>query len=337
MARYSGGPGLFGMAPLPPGPAELRAERALDRIADLLIDAGLNAPQEGELGLLDLLHSHARREPRRGGVATSSGTEPLAFQEAPQCPFADQDSPSRFQVGNEATAVDSSRCPASAARQPNPNREAGRRNTAADNATLRGHVKTFLGAGYESSALTLTWAFLMLARRPDLEAALRDEARRSADLLFDAASGTALPIATAIVKESLRLFPPLWMTGREAARRTELAGISVMPGTLIMTSQWALQRRPALFDCPDDFQPERWLDGRTAGLHRFAFFPFGGGPRVCIGASFAMMETVLLLASIARRFRLAPLEASSPRPWPTMTLRPPPGIRVRLESHYPLR
>lgn len=141
-----------------------------------------------------------------------------------------------------------------------------------------------------------------------------------------------MPIAQSIVKETLRLFPPLWMTGREAVRAREIGGVKAVKGALIMTSQWAVQRHPSLYHCPDEFRPDRWLNGETSDLPRFAYFPFGGGPRVCIGQSFAMMESVLLLAAIARRFRLEPIDNPDIRPWATMTLRPPAGIRVRLSN-----
>ena len=99
-----------------------------------------------------------------------------------------------------------------------------------------------------------------------------------------------------------------------------------------MTSQWTVQRSERHFRLPDVFRPERWLNGETADLPRFAYFPFGGGPRVCIAQSFAMMESVLILAAIARRFRLEIMPGPEIRPWATMTLRPTPGIRVRLTN-----
>lgn len=195
---------------------------------------------------------------------------------------------------------------------------------------VRDQVKTFLGAGYESSALTLTWAFLMLAKHPDVEAALFTELAHLNGETPKPDDIARLPYTQAIVKEVLRLFPPLWMTGREAVYRCEIGGVKVASGALIMTSQWAVHRHPALYSCPDEFRPERWLNGETADHPRFAYFPFGGGPRVCIGQSFAMMESVLILAAIANRFRLAPIGDPDIRPWATMTLRPPAGIRVRV-------
>ena len=153
----------------------------------------------------------------------------------------------------------------------------------------------------------------------------RAECRRQDDM-------QRLPFTQAIVKETLRLFPPLWMTGRQAVHRCEVGGVKVPAGALILTSQWAVQRLPEYFAQPDEFRPERWLNGETNDLPRYAYFPFGGGPRVCIGQSFAMMESVLLLAAIAQRFRIVPPPDIELRPWPMMTLRPPPGVMVRLEN-----
>ena len=97
-----------------------------------------------------------------------------------------------------------------------------------------------------------------------------------------------------------------------------------------MTSQWAVQRMSQHFPCPDDFRPERWLNGETTDLPRFAYFPFGGGPRICIGQNFALVEAILLLVTIAQCFRLEPEPGAELHPWPSMTLRPPIGIRMQL-------
>jgi cytochrome P450 len=198
---------------------------------------------------------------------------------------------------------------------------------------LRGQVKTFLSAGHESSALTLVWAFLLLARAPEAEAALVRELETTlqgrAPVYADLPN---LPYARAIVQETLRLYPPVWMTGRQSLRPCEIGGFRIPTGALILTSQWAVQRLPQHFPCPDTFRPERWIDGETADLPRFAYFPFGGGPRICIGQNFALVEAILLLATIAQRFRLEPEPGSELHPWPSMTLRPPVGIKMRLTA-----
>ena len=271
MARFAAGASLYGMVPLPPSLAEIRAARTLDRIVDSLI-----AHNEGRAA---------------GPPANSEAVDMLSMLRKPVA------------EGGEGLH--------------------GR--------ALREQVKTFLGAGYESSALTLTWAFLLLAQYEDVEAALATELSTVlAERAPTPADVIQLPYTQAIVKETLRLYPPLWMTGRESARPCEIGGVSVPAGALVMTSQWAVQRLPRYFRCPDEFRPERWLNGETAELPRYAYFPFGGGPRVRIGQSFAMMESVLLLAAIARQFRLKTVPGLELRPWATMTLRPPAGTLVEL-------
>jgi len=193
-------------------------------------------------------------------------------------------------------------------------------------------VKTFLTAGHESSALALTWAFLLLATHPEADDQLGDELRCVLgtrppvpdDLLH-------LPYLASVVKETLRLYPPLWMTGRRALRRCEIGGHTMPAGSVLLTSPWAVQRRPHLFPDPEGFHPERWTD-LTVARHRFSYFPFGGGSRACIGQGFAVMETSLLLAAVARRYRLELTSAWSVHPWATMTLRPPASVRMRLTA-----
>lgn len=198
---------------------------------------------------------------------------------------------------------------------------------------LHEQVKTFLSAGHESSALTLVWAFLLLADAPEAEAALAEELetvlRGRPPAYTDLAD---LPFTRAVVQETLRLYPPVWMTGREAVTPCEIGGFRIPVGALVMTSQWAVQRLPQHFPCPDSFRPERWINGETSLLPRFAYFPFGGGPRICIGQNFALVEAVLLLATIAQRFRLEPESGADLPPWPSMTLRPPLGTRMRLAA-----
>ena len=198
---------------------------------------------------------------------------------------------------------------------------------------LHEQVKTFLSAGHESSALTLVWAFLLLARAPEADAALAAELKTVLQGRPPAyADLPDLPYTRAVVQETLRLYPPVWMTGREALHSCEIGGFRVPAGALILTSQWAVQRLPQHFACPDDFRPARWIDGETAHPARFAYFPFGGGPRICIGQNFALVEAILLLASIAQRFRLDPEPGAELRPWPSMTLRPPIGTTMRLTA-----
>ncbi|HKG19854.1 MAG TPA: cytochrome P450 [Candidatus Limnocylindrales bacterium] len=187
---------------------------------------------------------------------------------------------------------------------------------------VRDEVMTLLLAGHETTALTLTWAFLLLDRNPD--ARLRLEAELAAVLGAESPSPdvvSALPYTQAIVNETLRLYPPAYVTGREAIRQTRVGGTAIPKGHIILISMYTTHRDARFFPEPDEFRPERWLDGLEKRLPRGAFIPFGMGSRMCIGAAFAMMEAVLLLATIARRWRFELVPAEIPTQ-PSITLRP---------------
>ena len=126
----------------------------------------------------------------------------------------------------------------------------------------------------------------------------------------------------------MRLYPPAWIITRETVSECEIGGYRVPPGTQLAMSAWVTHRDPRYFADPEVFNPDRWTDEMTARLPRFAYFPFGGGPRRCIGTAFTMTETVLLLATIAQKFRLRLLQEHPVTPEPSITLRPREGIRV---------
>ena len=143
-----------------------------------------------------------------------------------------------------------------------------------------------------------------------------------------------LRYADAVIKESTRLYPPVWGFGREALQDCEIGGFRVPKGTQVVMSQWVMHRDERYFDSPQAFRPERWLDGSTEGLPKYAYLPFGGGPRLCIGQSFAKMEAVLLLATIAQRFRLRHAPGhETVKPLPSLTLRPGNRLRMVLTEH----
>ena len=169
---------------------------------------------------------------------------------------------------------------------------------------IRDEVMTLLLAGHETTALALTWAFLLLHGRPRVRQRLEDELE---GVLGDRPAAPedvpALPYTQAVINETLRLYPPAYVTGREAVRDTSIGGLPIPKRHIILISMFATHRDPRFFPDPDDFRPERWLDGLEKRLPRGAFIPFGMGSRKCVGAAFAMMETTLLLATIARRWR----------------------------------
>jgi cytochrome P450 len=196
---------------------------------------------------------------------------------------------------------------------------------------LRDECMTLFLAGHETTALNLSWTWLLLSRHPQVDAKL---ARELDEVLGDRPATFAdlpnLPYTSHVIAESLRMYPPAWSMGREAREDVEIAGYHVPRGGQVWFCPWSIQRDARWFDRPDDFLPERWEGDLAKTLHRYAYFPFGGGPRFCIGQAFAQMEAVLLLATLARAFRVEVLPKPRVVPEPSVTLRPKHGLRVRL-------
>jgi cytochrome P450 len=187
---------------------------------------------------------------------------------------------------------------------------------------VRDEVMTLMLAGHETTALALTWAFVLLDRSPAVRERLEAElAEVLGGRLPTVADIPGLPYTTAVVNEVLRLYPPAYVTGREALRETRLGGVRLPKRHVVLTSMVVIHRDPRFFPEPDSFRPERWLDGLEKRLPRGAYIPFGLGGRKCIGASFAMLEATLLLATIAPRWRFG-LEISEIGVQPAVTLRP---------------
>ena len=188
---------------------------------------------------------------------------------------------------------------------------------------LRDEVMTLLLAGHDTTALALTWAWVLLAQHPQAEAKLHAEV----DAVLGGRPPTAadtfqLSYVEHVVTETLRLYPTAWVIGREAVRDTEIGGQPVAKGSTILISPWVLHRDPRFFDQPAEFRPERWADGLVQRLPRGAYLPFGAGQRVCIGSAFAQLEAMLLLATIAQRFKLELTDRTGPvEPLPVVTLR----------------
>jgi cytochrome P450 len=203
--------------------------------------------------------------------------------------------------------------------------------SAMDEEQVRDEVITLFLAGHETTALALCWAFWLLSQHPDVDARLHQELSLVlGGRLPQADDVPRLTYTESIILETLRLYPPAWTIGREVSTETQLGPYRVLPGEQIITSQWVIHRQPRFFPDPDRFYPERWADGLQKRLPRFAYFPFGGGPRLCIGNNFAMMEAILLLATIAQRFRLSLLPGQYVTPFASITLRPQGSLRARL-------
>jgi cytochrome P450 len=196
---------------------------------------------------------------------------------------------------------------------------------------LRDELVTLGFAGHKTTAAALTYCFYLLARSPEVEAQLLHELRTVlGDRPATAADVPNLPFTQCVVKETLRLYPPSWGIGREAIRDVEVGGYHTPKGTQVLLMQWIVHRDPRWFENPEAFEPGRWQDDLESRLPRCAYFPFGDGPRICIGTHFALMEIVLVLATIARRWRLSLAPGQKFTLVPSITLWPRPGIRMVL-------
>lgn len=198
---------------------------------------------------------------------------------------------------------------------------------------LRDEAITFFLAGHETTALTLAWTWWLLAQHSEVEARLVEEWRT----VLSGRSPTSqdvpqLRYTESVIMESMRLYPPAYLIGREAAADVELGGYRLRRGTTVFLSQWVTHRDPRFWDDPHRFCPERWSGERIKAMPRFAYFPFGGGPRVCIGNHFAMLESVLVLATIGQRFRFTIQPEPQVMLDPKITLSPKPGIPVILKA-----
>ncbi len=192
-----------------------------------------------------------------------------------------------------------------------------------DDRQVRDEVMTFFIAGHETTALALSWAFYALSRNPAAERKLREELDRVlAGRIPSLSDVPALVWTECVIKETLRLYPPAWALGRITLEGFELAGYQIPKGSLIVMSPWVMQRHERYFPDAETFDPARWNTGSTENLPRFAYFPFGGGPRQCIGKDFAIMEAVLLLATIAQSFELRLNAGAHAAPIIGFTLRP---------------
>ena len=196
---------------------------------------------------------------------------------------------------------------------------------------LRDEVMTLLLAGHETTALALTWAFYLLATHPECAGRLRAELSQVlGGSRPSVAKAQALAYTRMVLNETLRLYPPAWVTNRRALNDDVVCGYRIPAGAMVAISPYATQHHPAFWPNPERFDPERFSPEQSAGRHHFAYFPFGGGPRLCIGRDFALLEAQLVLATVLQRYevrlyrpRLVPVE-------PTMTLRARGGLPVTI-------
>jgi cytochrome P450 len=198
---------------------------------------------------------------------------------------------------------------------------------------LRDEAMTLFLAGHETTALTLSWAWACLGQNPEAEARLAAEVHEVlGDRLPTADDLPRLRYTEWAVMETLRLYPPAYIVGREALGDCQVGGYPVPKGMTLLMCQWVMHRDPRFFDRPDEFRPERWAEGLTQRIPKYAYFPFGGGPRLCIGNTFATMEAVLVLATIAQKYRFTVVPGHPIVPAATFTLRPMHGVKALLSA-----
>jgi cytochrome P450 len=198
---------------------------------------------------------------------------------------------------------------------------------------LRDEVMTLFLAGQETTALALSWTWYLLAGHPQVEETLLTNLRKElGNRPLTVEDAPRLKYAEAVINESMRLHPPAYVLGREAIHDTTVAGHRVPKGWTVFMAQSVLHRDPRWWPEPEQFRPERWLDGSTKDLPKFAYFPFGGGPRICIGNTFAMMETVVVLTEVVRRFHFERTDQEPLKPVPSITVRPDRPLNVVLHE-----
>ncbi|WP_165875319.1 cytochrome P450 [Natrarchaeobius chitinivorans] len=198
---------------------------------------------------------------------------------------------------------------------------------ALSDAEIRDHLVTMLLAGHETTAIALTYTLGLLASHPDERERVLEEVRAPAELT----PRTELPHTDRAIREALRLYPPTYMLYRETATTDTVAGYEISEGTRVCLSQWAVHRNDRYYDDPLEFRPGRWTPEMRESLPEYAYFPFGGGPRQCIGRRFALLELRLCLARILRSVRIESVPETELTPTPALTSRPdgPVPVRVR--------
>jgi cytochrome P450 len=196
---------------------------------------------------------------------------------------------------------------------------------------LMDEALTLLAGGHENIGSALTWTWYLLGKYPKTQEDVHDEVRAALKgNLPTAADIQNLPLTRAVFEESMRLYPPGWGELREAVQPDEIASYEIPQKAMIILCQWVTHRHPDFWQDPETFNPHRFLTSQTPGGHRFAYFPFGGGARICIGMQMAYLEGVLVLATILQRFRVELVQSHPVEPDATFTLRPRYGLKMIL-------
>ncbi len=198
---------------------------------------------------------------------------------------------------------------------------------------LRDELMTMFVAGHQTTANALAWTWYLLSKNPDTEQRLQVEL--SSALAGRSPSSPDLPKLTytrMVIEEAMRLYPPTWITARRPIEEDKIGGYCIPANSAVLLSPYVTHHHPAFWKNPDTFDPERFLSEHVAERPRYAYFPFGGGPRVCIGRSFALMEAQLIVATVAQRYRLQLVPGYPVEPLAMMTLQPRHGVMMTLHS-----
>jgi len=202
---------------------------------------------------------------------------------------------------------------------------------------VRDEAMTIFLAGHETTANALTWTWYLLSQSPEVERRLHEEIDRVLQgRLPYVGDVDRLPYVVRVVTEAMRLYPPAWLVGRRAMSEYRIGPHRVPARSIIIMSQWIVHRDARHYPDPERFEPDRWTPDFKARLPRFAYFPFGGGPRQCIGESFAWMELTLLVATIAQRWRFELVPGHPVVPHAAVTLRPKYGMKMVVRGRGPL-
>ncbi|MEL6526447.1 MAG: cytochrome P450 [Chloroflexota bacterium] len=201
------------------------------------------------------------------------------------------------------------------------------------NAQIRDEALTIVLAGHETTANTLTWAFYLLAQNPDIA----DKLYAEVDSVLEGKSPTLadlgdLTYTEQVIKEAMRIYPPVWSVARSAMETTQLGNYEIPQYATAVIPIWSVHHDERWYPDPWTFDPERWTPENEKQIPRYAYLPFGGGPRICIGNSFAMMEAKIILAAIVQKFHLTLVEEHVVEPEPLVTLRPKYGMRMELQA-----
>jgi cytochrome P450 len=198
---------------------------------------------------------------------------------------------------------------------------------------LLDECKTMFLAGHETTALALSWTLWLLDRNPIAKAKLQAEVTQVLNGRTPALADLPnLPYTERVILESMRLYPPAWTVQREASSAVTIGGYRIPQGSDVLVSQYGIHRDPRWYPDPDRFDPDRWENDLLKRLPKYAYFPFGGGPRLCIGQQFAQMEAALMLATILQRFDLTLVPGQKIVPQPSITMRPRYGLKMKVKQ-----